>query len=273
MQKSHKSSLLRLLAPSLVAIGACLVCLCGLSWALFTSEISTGVNTIQSASFAVAVEVSVEVESSVTQQPLTEELSAAELDADEEEPAAADTATSYTSIRNENGTYTVVLPAGNTYVLTIIKIGTATTGHCLISINDNTTYCTAIINDEEEYTLKITPAEEMTITITPTWGPVPEGVETLASGYVIGEPTKEEIPPEDADSTEDDDAGEADPTDSVDSPENSTEDAPPTDELIQPDQNPPTEDSQQEPSTGDPDRTEPEESESQDDSGESDMMP
>lgn len=270
MQKSHKSPLLRLLAPSLVAIGACLVCLCGLSWALFTSEISTGVNTIQSASFAVTV--SVEVESSVTQQPITEELSAAELDADEEEPAAADTATSYTIPQNENGTYTVDLRVDNTYVLKITNIGTATTGHCLISIDDNTTYCTAIINDEE-YTLTIIPAENMTITITPTWGPVPGGAGTLASGSVIDEPTKEEIPPEDADSTEDDDAGKADPTDSVDSPENSTEDAPPTDELIQPDQNPPTEDSQQEPSTGDPDRTEPEESESQDDSGESDMMP
>lgn len=270
MQKSHKSPLLRLLAPSLVAIGACLVCLCGLSWALFTSEVSTGVNTIQSASFA--VEVSIEVVSSVTQQPLTEELSDTELDADEEEPAAADTATSYTIIPNKNGTYTVALLADNTYVLKITKIGTATTGYCLIFIDDNTTYCTAIINNEE-YTLTITPAGNMTLTITPTWDPVPEGVRTLASGSVIREPTKEEIPPEDADSTEEDDAGEADPTDSVDSPENSTEDAPPTDELIQPGQNPPTEDSQQEPSTGDPDRTEPEESESQDDSGESDMMP
>lgn len=272
MQKSHKSPLLRLLAPSLVAIGACLVCLCGLSWALFTSEISTGVNTIQSASFA--VKVSVKVLDSAAQQPLTEELPAPEAnaDADEEEPAVADTATSYTIIPNEYGTYTVALPADNTYVLKITKIGTATTGYCLISIDGNTTYCTAIINDEE-YTLTITPAEDMTITITPTWGPVPEGVGTLASGSVIREPTKEEIPPEDADSTEDDDAGEADPTDSVDSPENSTEDAPPTDELIQPGQNPPTENSQQEPSTGDPDRTEPEESESQNDLSESDMMP
>lgn len=269
MQKSHKSPLLRLLAPSLVAIGACLVCLCGLSWALFTSEISTGVNTIQSASFA--VEVSVEAVSSVTQQPLTEELSAAELDADEEEPAAADTATSYTITQNKNGTYTVVLPAGNTYVLTITKIGTATTGYCLISIG-NTTYCTAIINDEE-YMLTITPADNMTLTITPTWGPVPEGVGTLASGSVIGEPTKEEIPPEDADSTEEDDAEGADPTNLVDSPENPTEDAPLIENPALPGQNPSTEDLQQEPSIGNPDRTEPEESESQDVLSESDMMP
>lgn len=270
MQKSHKSPLLRLLAPSLVAIGACLVCLCGLSWALFTSEISTGVNTIQSASFA--VEVSVEAVSSVTQQTLTEELSAAELDADEEEPAAADTATSYTITQNENGTYTVVLPAGNTYVLTITKIGTATMGYCIISIDGNTTYCTAIINDEG-YMLTIIPTEDVTIMITPTWDPVPKETELLASGSVIGEPTKEEIPPEDADSTEEDDAEGADPTDLVDSPENPTEDVPPIEDSTQPDQNPPTEDSQQEPSTGNPDRTEPEENESQDDLSESDMMP
>lgn len=271
MQKSHKSPLLRLLVPSLVAIGACLVCLCGLSWALFTSEVSTGVNTIQSASFA--VEVSIEVVSSVTQQPLTEELSDTELDADEEEPTDAATVTpAYTVTQNEDGTYTVVLPAGNTYTITIKNIGTATTGYCLISI-DGSRYCTAAINGEK-YTLTITPAEEsMTIRITPTWGPVLGEIGKLENGDVIGNLTKEELPLEDADSTEEDDAGEADPTDSVDSPENSTEDAPPTDELIQPDQNPPTEDSQQEPSTGDPDRTEPEESESQDDSGESDMMP
>lgn len=269
MQKSHKSPLLRLLVPSLVAIGACLVCLCGLSWALFTSEVSTGVNTIQSASFA--VEVSVEVESSVTQQPITEELSAAELDADEEEPAAADTATSYTIIPNEYGTYTVVLPVGNTYIVTIKNMGTATTGYCLVSIGGSTYYTTAINN--KEYTLTITPADNMTLKVTPTWGPVLGEIDKLENGAVIGNLTKEELPLEDADSTEEDDAGEADPTDSVDSPENSTEDAPPTDELIQPGQNPPTENSQQEPSTGDPDRTEPEESESQDDLSESDMMP
>lgn len=239
MPYSHRP-LLRLLAPSLVAIGACLACLCGLSWAIFTSEVSTGVNTIQSASFA--IEVSVKVVSPVTQQSITEELSAAELDADEEEPTDAATATpAYTVTQNEDGTYTVVLPVGNTYTITIKNIGTATTGYCLISIGGNT-YCTAAIN-VGEYTLTITPAEEKTITITPTWGPVPEGTDQIASGTNIDEPSKEDTPQEGNNPDEEYSEVNDDP---ADQPEDSVGDGPLAEEQGPSEEEPPSEDSQPE---------------------------
>ena len=50
-------SIYRILAPSVIGIFICAICLCGASWAWFTASTSTGTTAIQSSSYKLLYQV------------------------------------------------------------------------------------------------------------------------------------------------------------------------------------------------------------------------
>ena len=52
-KKKRSDGLTHILAPSVIGIFICAVCLCGVSWAWFTASTSTGTTQIQSSSYKI----------------------------------------------------------------------------------------------------------------------------------------------------------------------------------------------------------------------------
>ena len=109
-EQGHKKtpSPWRLIAPTLLSLCLCVVCLFGATWAWFTVRVDGNVASIQSASFAVDVQV-------VDSAPAT---SAAPLP----------------SVNSEGMIFE--LTANTTYQVTLTANGTAKTGYCKVSLND-----------------------------------------------------------------------------------------------------------------------------------------
>lgn len=93
----------RMLAPSLVGIGICAICLCGASWAWFSASVGSGVQTIKSANYQLETVVETQGETAVE--------------------------------KNENGVYKI---SGNTkYTVTLKAAGTENaSGYCKVKIGD-----------------------------------------------------------------------------------------------------------------------------------------
>lgn len=164
MQKEkHSDNIVHILAPSVLGLCICAVCLCGMSWAWFTASTAASATTIRSA----------------TLQIEDVKLGDTELTSD------------------GKGRYTITQKlTGGSYALSFkaTKNSTATKGFCKISIkignSAETPYYTEDIADKTAHTVTITvnniSNENVTITVEPIWGSLPEGINPNGSISIQG---------------------------------------------------------------------------------------
>lgn len=154
MQKEkHSDNIVHILAPSVLGLCICAVCLCGMSWAWFTASTAASATTIRSATLRIE----------------KVKLGDRELTSD------------------GKGRYTITQKlTGGKYALSFkaTENSTATEGFCKISIkignSAETPYYTEDIADKKDHTVTITvnnnSNEYITITVEPIWGSLPEGI-------------------------------------------------------------------------------------------------
>lgn len=151
--KEQSDGLLHLLALSAVGLCACLICLCGVSWAWFTATTSTGTTVIQAATYTVDVS------------------------ADENNKV---------EITPESGTTTVTFTAAGEYTITLTPSGTAQNGYCKISYAEGDYYTGQLTTDKLHFTVNAD--ADSKLTVTPQWGSY-SGDPNLSSGDTIGNTT------------------------------------------------------------------------------------
>ena len=164
MQKEkHSDNIVHILAPSVLGLCICAVCLCGMSWAWFTASTAASATTIRSATLQIE-------DVKLDNELLT---------------------------NSENGSYTITkaLTKGS-YTLSFkaTDSSTATKGFCKISIkignSAETPYYTEDIADKKDHTVTITvnniSNENVTITVEPIWGSLPEGIDPNGSISIQG---------------------------------------------------------------------------------------
>lgn len=163
MQKEkHSDNIVHILAPSVLGLCICAVCLCGMSWAWFTASTAASATTIRSATLRIE-------EVKLGNKKLTSD---------------------------GNGRYTITqkLTEGS-YTLSFkaTENSTATEGFCKISIkignSAETSYDTVDIADKNAHIVPITvnniSNEDVTITVEPIWGSLPEGIKLLNGSISI----------------------------------------------------------------------------------------
>lgn len=149
MQKEkHSDNIVHILAPSVLGLCICAVCLCGMSWAWFTASTAASATTIRSATLQIE-DVKLGDNKKLTS--------------------------------DGNGRYTITEQlTENSYTLRFkaTDSSTATKGFCKISIkigdSAETSYYTEDIADKIAHTVTITvnniSKEDVTITVEPIWG-------------------------------------------------------------------------------------------------------
>lgn len=164
MQKEkHSDNIVHILAPSVLGLCICAVCLCGMSWAWFTASTAASATTIRSATLQIE-------EVKLGNKKLTSD---------------------------GNGRYTITEQlTENSYTLRFkaTDSSTATKGFCKISIkigdSAETSYYTEDIADKIAHTVTITvnniSNEDVTITVEPIWGSLPEGIDSDDSISIKG---------------------------------------------------------------------------------------
>lgn len=164
MQKEkHSDNIVHILAPSVLGLCICAVCLCGMSWAWFTASTAASATTIRSATLQIE-----------------------DVKLDDKELTS-----------DGKGRYTITQKlTGGSYALSFkaTDSSTATKGFCKISIkigdSAETSYYTEDIADKIAHTVTITvnniSNEDVTITVEPIWGSLPEGIEPNGSISIQG---------------------------------------------------------------------------------------
>lgn len=161
-EKKRSGCLAHLLAPSVIGVCVCVVCLCGASWAWFTTAASTEAGEIQAAVYTI----------SVTAAP--GEVTAA-----------------------ENGAAELALEPGQTYTVTIEPTGTATSGYCKVRFEGKDYYTVQCASGRLTFTVHA--GESGTLTVTPEWGTcsVTSGDALIRDNGEIGTPTASPSTPAD----------------------------------------------------------------------------
>lgn len=158
-KKEYCRGIYRILAPSIIGIGICTVCLCGASWAWFNASVGSTMQTIKTPTYQF--------------EPFTVK--------------SGDTV-----LQTSDGVYS--LAAGTEYTVEIKAIGTAgATGYCTLVINGNESAkrYTPQISAGNTFSFKIEANEDASIKLTGNWGrrtSSDEG-ERIANGEIlIGDP-------------------------------------------------------------------------------------
>ena len=142
-EQGHKKtpSPWRLIVPTLLSLCLCVVCLFGATWAWFTVRVDGNVASIQSASFAVDVQV-------VDSAPAT---SAAPLP----------------SVNSEGMIFN--LTKKTTYQVTLTANGTAKTGYCKVSLN-NQSHPTVALASGTTLTFRVSTDSDSKLSFEACWG-------------------------------------------------------------------------------------------------------
>lgn len=151
--KEYCRGIYRILAPSIVGIGICTVCLCGASWAWFNASVGSTMQTIKTPTYQFESIVVKSNESALTAN---------------------------------NGVYS--LAAGTEYTVEIKATGTAgATGYCTLVINDNEgdKRHTAQISAGNTFSFKIQANDAASIKLTGNWGTNLDEGERIANGAEI----------------------------------------------------------------------------------------
>lgn len=150
-EKVSDKAFLRIMLSSVFGILLCGICLAGLTWAWFTSSISSAANTITAADFSVGVEF--KQNESVIEPVIENE-----------------------SYKLNSGTFTVTVEAS----------GSATTGYCKVEFGGKTYYTVPLFTNSESDTVEFTvyASGNSELKITPQWGTC--AVEVTAENPRIG---------------------------------------------------------------------------------------
>ncbi len=159
------SSIYRSLAPSVAGMALCAACLCGTSWAWFTATTSAEIETTQSASYTVDVNIT-----------------------------AGTTASTYENVAN---TTAYTLPAG-TYTVTLTPTGTATAGYCALGFDGATYYTSQLATSAITFVVYSSGNQELTVT--PQWGTY-SGEASVGNDATIGTPSASATASEPSDSS------------------------------------------------------------------------
>ncbi len=154
--KEYCRGIYRILAPSIVGIGICTVCLCGASWAWFNASVGSTMQTIKTPTYQFEPIIVKSNESALTAN---------------------------------DGAYT--LAADTEYTVEIKTTGTVgATGYCTLVINDSDKRNTVQISAGDTFTFTIRANEAASIKLTGNWGTSSNEGERIANGaeISIGEP-------------------------------------------------------------------------------------
>ena len=163
-EKAFSQSLL----ISVISILLCLVALCSMTYAWFTSSTSSNSNTLVSGSFSL-------------ERPSVIKLSSS---AGEASALDASSVVNVTPVSGENGVYTCTLPANGTYQITLSCGQSTAKGRCIVTINGKGKSTDVIIGSEyktanlgttytqnDPFTFRITTsAKDVTVTFQSVWG-------------------------------------------------------------------------------------------------------
>lgn len=169
-EETRSDGMLHILAPSVIGICICAICLCGASWAWFTASIGSSTTKIQAATYSVEVTS----KTGETDVPVT----------------VAD-----------NGKTEISLKSGRAYTVTLQATGTAENGFCTVKFED-TDYYTKQLAPGVTLTFTVNTSKDSTMTITPQWGTcAAEPADKITDEKTIG--TVSETPSNAAETTED----------------------------------------------------------------------
>lgn len=134
-----------ILAPSAIGGAICVACLCGVSWAWFTTNVGSTTQSIQTAQFSVTATVTANAENENTK------------------PVAVTPAA-------ENPLQFNGLLANTPYTVTLTASGTASTGFCKLELNGQN-YLTPQLSPSTVFTFIYIPANaETSLLVQPQWG-------------------------------------------------------------------------------------------------------
>ncbi len=134
-----------ILAPSAISGAICVACLCGVSWAWFTTNVGSTTQSIQTAQFSVTATVTANAENENTK------------------PVAVTPAA-------ENPLQFNGLLANTPYTVTLTASGTASTGFCKLELNGQK-YLTPQLSPSAVFTFIYIPANaETSLLVQPQWG-------------------------------------------------------------------------------------------------------
>lgn len=134
-EKVSDKAFLRIMLSSVFGILLCGICLAGLTWAWFTSSISSTANTITAADFSVQISIN------------------------------GSEALSDSGVYNLSGNSTVTVKA----------VGSATTGYCTVKLGSNTYHTIQLYpaggeGKPQSVEFTVSGEEGLKLTITPQWG-------------------------------------------------------------------------------------------------------
>lgn len=170
-EKENRDGIWHILAPSILGLGICVLCLCGTSWAWFTAVQSSSVEVVESAAYSLTVTVAEQTDA----QTFSEE-----------------SAEGQALTPGEDGRICAELEANHSYRVTLQAAGTASSGYgritCESTDGGSTVYQTAPIEKDDTYTFTIHTAEALTLKIEALWGsPADDGTENILENEgVIG---------------------------------------------------------------------------------------
>ena len=157
-KKEPSEKLSFILAPSLICVFGCIICLCGMSWAWFTVVQSSHAEKVVSASFGVDVK-------------------------------AETSDNEFAGILGADGIYHLNSLSIDTEYQIIIsenKDSTAKKGYCIVRIGGTTLY-TKVISKDSPVVFKYIPKTTDELTIEPVWGDYSLYETTVAGESIIGD--------------------------------------------------------------------------------------
>ena len=185
----RSDGMLHILAPSVIGICICAICLCGASWAWFTASTGSSTTKIQAATYSVEV-MKVTAEAEAADAPVT----------------VAD-----------NGKTEISLKSGQTYTVALQATGTAENGFCIVKFED-TDYYTKQLAPGMKLTFIVNASKDSTMTITPQWGTCAvEAADRITGGESIGTVTTTS-----GDNTTETPENDTSQTDTIESTDNNT---------------------------------------------------
>ena len=144
--KNNDNNIYHLFLLSIISISFCIICLCGTTWAWFTSAVSTNINTVKSATYSVTVTAIKEDSTNI-------------------------------SSTVENNITSITFPSNGTYDITISPNGNANKGYCIVNYKNTNYYTENLISDN--FTFIVNATENDALTITPNWGTCSETANIL----------------------------------------------------------------------------------------------
>ena len=154
----QNDNIYRLLLPSFIAICICMICLSTATWAWFTSTTSTSVSSIKASSYILSYKVSNIVN-------------------DNNETILQGTTTI-------NGSASYTMTSDNCIItLSVADTSSASTGYCVVSINDDVYYTNLFCSGT--YSFTIYASIDTKITLTPEWGNYPSKITIDESNQIV----------------------------------------------------------------------------------------